>query len=820
MRQVSRVVLKRVRRSLSPMRRLVPLPDGVVLRVRWLFWLDALALVPVLLVAGDRPPSTPLVGLVVAAALPGFISLTLTMHALRRTLRRHHRALERERVLRRAGAWLVGATDRKSVFAAVRAAVVELGRDLPGLQMGVVLIEHGEARIVAAAGRNEQALLGTRLDFDAVPAHLRGLFAAGETTWLPRFSAAALAPALGGLDLGITSLASVPLVLSGVSYGAISLGADGTIPSDLVESMRTVANKCTLALGRVRLSEDLRASEARFRTLVNNASDVIVTSDRRGMVRYISPSVERILGRRPEDLVGFDVGQHVHPEDLPRVREVMREVLHGAESCTVECRIAHADGSWRHFETLTANLLDDPDVRAVVLNARDITERKHLEEQLRHQALHDSLTALANRTLLHDRLEHAMRRVQRSGAQVALLLVDLDDFKDVNDSYGHAAGDLVLLEVSQRLQSCLRPADTLARLGGDEFAVLLEDVDGLSSPQRIAARIVEALEQPFDIFDGAGAVTRASIGIALSGPDVIDFDQLLRNADVAMYHAKQRGKGRWDTFEPGMRESLIRRMSIEAELRRAVERDELMLHYQPVVAPGHGSVASVEALLRWSHPTLGTIAPGDFIPVAESSGMIVAIGHWVLLEACRQLRRWRDDRAPGDLGVSVNISPRQLQDPELVSRVRTALAAGELEPAALTLEVTESAMMDDIESAIARLADLRHLGVRIAIDDFGTGHSSLSQLQRLPVDVLKVDGSFVAHHPTDAATAGVVRSIVELGRMLDLDVVVEGAETAEQAAMVASLGGDVLLQGYHLSRPLPAEELRPLLGRAVQTLTA
>jgi diguanylate cyclase (GGDEF)-like protein len=458
------------------------------------------------------------------------------------------------------------------------------------------------------------------------------------------------------------------------------------------------------------------------------------------------------------------------------------------------------------------------DTTEVLLRIRNLlhTRRLHLElrrhnqqleEQLVHQALHDPLTGLANRVLFGDRLEHALARGQRPGATVAILLIDLDGFKDINDSLGHDAGDDLLTIAGMRLQGHARPGDTVARLGGDEFGVLLEDITAAEAV-RSAELLLQGLAAPIVLRDRDLTPT-ASIGIAIANGE--DAETLLRNADTAMYAAKRQGKGRYALFEPAMHATIIERLDLAADLGRAMQQGQLYLSYQPEIQLRSGRIVGLEALVRWHHPARGMVAPDQFIPLAEETGSIVPIGGWVLREACRQAKAWQERRpATPSLTIAVNLSARQLQHPGIVDEVSAALAAVGLDPWSLVLEITETAIMEQLDAAITMLTELRRLGVRLALDDFGTGYSSLSYLQRLPVDILKIDRSFVAGVAGSTEDSALARAIITLGQTLGLEVVAEGVETAEQLAALRELGCQ-LGQGYYFARPLDPEAVDGLL---------
>ena len=599
----------------------------------------------------------------------------------------------------------------------------------------------------------------------------------------------------------------VPFSPSGEGRGSLVVASAAPLETDLAEAYRILVTQAWMALARCELSQSISQSEARFRGLVQNSTDLVIAVGEGGQISYVSPSVEAFLGRPLRSLALDGESDTIHPQDLRRFRSAVQEVaLHTDTGPMPDLRIRRAGGDWRLLEVQATNLTQDPDVRAIVLTARDVTERKALEEKLRHQALHDPLTGLANRLLLRDRIEHALH-ARRSRLPLGLLVLDLDDFKNINDSYGHAAGDEALLEVTRLVKLCLRPGDTFARLGGDEFAILLEELPDSSRAQVVAGRIGAVLQAPVKLPNREEVRVTASIGV-VTCEEAGDPDVLLRNADIALYAAKEEGKGRNVLFEDFLHERAMQRMHVESGLRRALERDELRLHYQPIVAGGGRLLVGMEALLRWDDPQEGLILPDAFVSVAEATGLIVPLGRWVLSEACRQIHRWNLALHEGDaLTMAVNLSARQLQEESLVADVEVALASAGISPSQLVLEVTESTIATNPAEAIARLMSLRKLGVRVAIDDFGTGHSSLAQLQLLPVDAIKVDQSFVRGLVDDPTAAAVVQSVVDLGRALKLEVIVEGVETKQQAQMLGELCPEALLQGHYFSTALASADL-------------
>jgi diguanylate cyclase (GGDEF)-like protein/PAS domain S-box-containing protein len=550
-----------------------------------------------------------------------------------------------------------------------------------------------------------------------------------------------------------------------------------------------------------------RQNEARFRSLVQHSSDVILVTRSDGTIRFASPSAARVFGYDPAGMVRQSVPELLHTEDRERAAVFFRDAaLAPGVTGPVEWRFRQSDGSWLHAEILATNLLHDATVKGIVLNTRDVSERKRLEEQLTHQAFHDPLTGLANRALFRDRVSHALAVAQRRGHPITVLFLDLDDFKVVNDSLGHAEGDRLLIAAAERFLACARSADTVARLGGDEFAILIEGADGREGlPERLGT----AMAHPFNLSGNQLRVT-ASIGVATaSGTDTAD--DLLRNADVAMYAAKRGGKGRAATYESRMYADIRERLDLEAALRAGIEGHELTLHYQPIVNLQSGAIYGLEALLRWEHPQFGRLMPQHFIPLAEETGLIVQLGAWVLGEACRQLQIWRLRYPQSSLTVSINISGRQLQGAGLTDALRQTLVSSGVEPSAVVLEITESVLMQQTDSVLERLQQLKALGVRLAIDDFGTGYSSLSYLQRFPIDILKIAKPFVEDVGQGADRSALARAIIGLGDTLRLQTIAEGIERAEQRAALLELGC-TMGQGHHFWPALSAAAVDELLS--------
>ncbi len=696
---------------------------------------------------------------------------------------------------------------------------------------------------------------------------------------------------------------------------------------------------------RKEAEQALRASESRFRALVQNSYDVfaIIHPDRG--ITYASPSLEELFGRPIDNLIGTNPLTYIHPDDLDSVAEgYVAAMSTPGKRATHEARILRADGTYRWIDVVAVNLVENEAVEGVVVNIRDVTEqklaeqeserlinifeatedivamadrrggliyfnraahaffgldgsddlsgfdfldvmtsesvdrvtrevepelmksgtwygelellrsdgsatpylvqalvhrdhndnpeffsailhdisdRKAFEHRLAHQATHDPLTGLPNRTLLLDRLETAMARAQRHEHGVAVLFLDLDHFKVVNDSLGHSLGDHLLVAIAERLQTALRPVDTTARLGGDEFVVLCEEVASPEDAVAIAERLDESLQAPFMLGE-TEAYVGVSIGIAYTEPPLEGSPlgdhatrpgTLIRDADAAMYEAKRRGRGRWVVFDQAMRTSALERLDTENALRRALERRELRVHYQPIVTLSDGKLCGVEALLRWQHPERGLLPPSEFIRLAEDTGLIVPIGTWVMQHACRQVQLWQRSMPElGQLVLSVNLSGRQLGNSELIEQLKSILDDTDLDPGQLELEITESVLMDDVELSQQTLQRLRRLGVRLVVDDFGTGYSSLSYLRRFPVDLIKVDRSFVRGLGTDGRDSAIVAAVVGLAHTLGLSAVGEGVETAAQLDALREMGCD-RAQGFHIARPAPATAIGDLLSR-------
>ena len=569
---------------------------------------------------------------------------------------------------------------------------------------------------------------------------------------------------------------------------------------------------------RKTFEEALERLSHRHEMVLKSAGEGIFGLDLDGNATFVNPAAARMTGWEVEELLGrtlHGILHHTKPDGAPYASEdcpVHATLQDGSTQSRDDEVFWRKDGTSFPVEYVSTPIHQDGEVVGAVVTLKDITERKALEQQLHYQAFHDPLSGLPNRALFMDRLAHALALTDRRGDKVAVLFTDLDNFKVINDSLGHKTGDQLLMAVAERLKACLRPGDTAARIGGDEFTVLLEEIDGLGDAVRVAERIAESLQSPFAL-DQHEVFFTTSIGVALSSSPHKSPADLLRQADLAMYRAKHKGKARYEVFEPSMGTDALKRLWLENELRRALERGEFKVYYQPILSLDGDRIVGAEALVRWEHPQRGLLLPESFLSVAEDTGLIVQIGEGVLREACHQMRAWQQGYpALPPLTVSVNLSPRQLFRPELVAEI---LAETGLDAGSLQLEITEGVMTSNgVHSADNTLRSLKDLNIQLAVDDFGMGHSSLSYLKRFPVDFLKIDRSFIAGLGQGAdgvsKDAEIVAAMIDLTHALGLEAVAEGVETAGQLAQLRNMKCD-LAQGNYFSEPLPSEELSVLL---------
>ena len=715
------------------------------------------------------------------------------------------RVLYRERAVRLAGAALASAVTVQDAATAVEYAATDLlgpwQSGQPPREVLVVIREDGVLRTAGGGHSRVRELADAWLP--PVNGSRSRLVTAGE-----------LGEGASALPPGADAVLLCPLALrdrpSGDPLiGILAVSANHRLLAGLAATMEILAGQAALAVERVVLSQELirQGKQAYFRTLVQDTSDVILIIGDAGDVRYATPSASTIFGdvtvegARLLDLVA-DGERDAVAGELARMRG------HAGEDGYNDWRITRADGKDVQVEVRCSDLRQDSTVGGLVLTLRDVTERRELENMLTDLAFHDALTGLPNRLLFQDRIARALALAERENTVVAVFFADLDDFKTVNDTMGHAVGDELLVAVGQRLSGVLRAGDTAARLGGDEFAILLEHLPDAMVADAFAERVVQAFEAPFEL-DSGSVLTRATVGIATTR-DSDDVTDLLQHADLALYAAKAAGKRRWQRYHPVLSVRLTRRQELQTALEQAVADSAFTIAYQPIVALADGAIVGFEALVRWPHPRRGVLQPSQFIPLAEETGAIVPIGSWVLERACTDLAGWLRNRKRGtSLYVSVNVSARQFRETGFVDRVRRVLATSGLPASALMLELTESMLLPHEDRIRSDLRELRAGGVRLALDDFGTGYSSLSYLKGLPVDIVKIDKSFVDDIDTSEPQRALVEGIIRMARTLQLGVIAEGIGNETQRDKLVAMGCR-FGQGYLLAMPMPADEAEEL----------
>jgi len=760
-------------------------------------------------------------------------------------------SLIRERTLRVASAALASAGSIVEVAAAVRAAASTLIQGIPADSAAILAVREGDAlRQVDPAGAPP-----------GYPPDPVGIWLKLVEGRVPRFVSATeiraarrdLSMSTPQLDLDYDGALLCPLTLKDRPVGDPFIGLIGFLGdrrtlADLATVLEILAGQAALAVERLALTQEVirQRGQALFRTLVQDASDVILIVGDDRKIRYATPSAGDIFG--DVTVEGAPLTDLVAPgarEDVDRVLDLMLALSAGAVTAGASpgylLQIERLDGRVAVLEVRWSDLRHDATVGGLVLTLRDVTEQHELEQELKYRAFHDSLTGLPNRSLFASETAGALEAARAVGRTVGVLFVDLDDFKVVNDTMGHSVGDELLVAVAARLVAAVRQSDTAARLGGDEFALLIDDAADPTAVDAFAERIVAAFTEPFTLSE-AKVLASATVGVATSG-DSGDVDQLLRHADLALYAAKTAGKRRWRHYQPVLTSGMLRRREIQAALEYAVQSSAFSLVYQPIAALSSGQIAGFESLIRWPHPRWGMMLPGQFISLAEETGLIVPLGGWVLRRALSDMTRWRRDppppvaerpaaplpqsgtgpqpsTGPGSKGpyVSVNVSARQFRDPGFVDSVRQALEASALPPSALLLELTESLLLGGDEQIRADLAELKEIGVRLAIDDFGTGYSSLSYLLELPIDVLKIDKTFVTGISSSWRRHALVEGIIRLARTLEVEVVAEGIETEAERELLAAMGCQ-FGQGYLLSVPVDATAAAAMLrsGRGLVT---
>ena len=719
-------------------------------------------------------------------------------------VRLHQRGIARERTLRVAGATLVAASDARMVATAVRTALSQLTSGQPDFGAALALYEGSDVRNVDGGAR----VLLHAMDTGVVRA---------LTGFAPALVEASEVATLFPVSNPNRSTALVfPLRSADSLIGALLVSGDERQLILTEDAIQGLGFNVALALQRIALAQEVnrRAGEAHFRSLIQNASDVILVIGADNRITYQTPSVTRVLGYELSDLADGPVERLLHQDDLVRslsTLERMRQPGFDREM-QADWRLLCEDGRWIDAEVVSSNLLDDPDVQGLVLTIRDVTQRRELEAELQHRAFHDSLTSLPNRALFADRLDHALSRGARLNTLIALLFIDVDNFKHINDTRGHAVGDEVLQHLAGILSDSIRSWDTAARLGGDEFALLVEGAKSMAEVEALAVRVLSELSEPMNV-DGQDLFVRVSVGIATTS-HTTEASELFQLADLALYEAKSCFKGSYRFFRDELRSDLVDRMERRDLLARALEHGLFRLEYQPIVLLESSWVVGFEALVRWDDPVRGVVPPDEFIGDAEESGLIVPLGEWVLQQAVQQAYVWQQAHPIQlPLRISVNVSARQFREPGFTAIVADVLAQYPLTPGTLVLEITESLLIED-DGVAAILNEIIAMGVLFALDDFGTGYSALGYLRRFPIDILKLDKSFVDDLLSSEDRGALVEAIIHLAQTLELDLVVEGIETPAQCQQLRTMGCQ-LGQGYLFARPMSPASIEGLLHEQI-----
>jgi len=609
---------------------------------------------------------------------------------------------------------------------------------------------------------------------------------------------------------GYQSSLVLPMLNNGEVFGTLNIysaEAYAFNPQE-VELLTELTDSLSFGIVALRAEQALRESEQRYRLLAENINDLVCLHDRDRRYLYLSPSCKSLLGYDDDELIGKDPYILFHPDDRDRVAEEFRAAILGKNHISITYRINQKSGNYIWLETLTKPILDQAgNLIKIQTTSRDVTERILVQERFKYEALHDALTGLPNRNLLMERIKLGINRIHNfEGYHFAILFLDLDRFKVINDSLGHLVGDQLLIATGYKLQSILRSTDLAARIGGDEFVILLDEIKDIQEAIRATERIFKTLALPLIIEEREIHVS-TSIGIVFGTKDYIRASDMLRDADIAMYRAKNKGKARYEIFDREMHAIAINRLHLENDLRRAIEKKQFLVYYQPIIDISNNRLIGFEALVRWQHPTRGFISPVEFIPLAEETGLIVTIDSWMLSTACQQLATW-NKRFPSrlPLKMSVNLSAQDFRKINLIEEIDHILMETGLDSNALSLEITESMLIENINKTIDLLTEIKSRNIQISIDDFGTGYSSLNYLHRFPVDSLKIDYSFVSQMQEKNRNYQVVSSIIDLGHHLGLAIVAEGIETVQQMQWLRELGCE-FGQGYLFAKPLSAQEI-------------